>query len=150
MSPEHAQLIERGWAALPADYRMPDKAPTLEEARAWCRHLAETHYENFHVASWFLPKRLLPHFHSVYAYCRVSDDLGDETGDRDTSLALLDLWGQELDACYRGEARHAVFVARKRPNPDPSITEGSTAPNSKQLLFRAAPTIRLTQEGSAV
>ncbi len=111
MPPEHAQLIERGWAALPAEYRMPDKAPTLEEALAWCRRLAETHYENFHVASWFLPKRLRPHFHSIYAYCRVSDDLGDETGDRDTSLALLDLWGQELDACYRGEARHPVFVA---------------------------------------
>ena len=104
-------LIEKGWAALPPEYRIPDKAPTVEEARAWCRRLAETHYENFHVASWFLPKRLRPHFHSIYAYCRVSDDLGDEVGDRDASLALLDLWGQELDACYRGEARHPVFVA---------------------------------------
>jgi len=111
MTVDQAQLIERGWAALPAEYRMPATAPTLDEAQAWCRRLAETHYENFHVASWFLPKRLRMHFHSIYAYCRVSDDLGDETGDRDTSLALLDLWGRELDACYRGEARHPVFVA---------------------------------------
>jgi squalene synthase HpnC len=108
---DQAQLIERGWAALPPEYRIPDHPPTLDEARAWCQRLAETHYENFHVASWFLPKRLRPHFHSIYAYCRVSDDLGDETGDRDQSLALLDLWGQELDACYRGEARHPIFVA---------------------------------------
>jgi squalene synthase HpnC len=106
-----AQLIERGWAALPADYRMPATAPTLAEAQAWCRRLTETHYENFHVASWFLPKRFRAHFHAIYAYCRVSDDLGDETGNRDQSLALLDLWGQELDACYRGETRHPVFVA---------------------------------------
>ena len=113
MTLETAQhdLIEKGWAALPPEYRIPDKPATLEEARAWCRRLAETHYENFHVASWFLPKRLRPHFHSIYAYCRVSDDLGDEVGDRTASLALLDLWGQELDACYRGEARHPVFVA---------------------------------------
>jgi squalene synthase HpnC len=111
MTSTHAQLIERGWAALPQEYRIPDRTPALDEARAWCRRLAETHYENFHVASWFLPKRLRTHFHSIYAYCRVSDDLGDETGDRDTALALLDLWGQELDACYRGEARHPVFVA---------------------------------------
>lgn len=90
---------------------MPVVAPTLEEARAWCRRLTETHYENFHVASWFLPKRLRPHFHAIYAYCRVSDDLGDETGNREQSLALLDLWGRELDACYRGETRHPVFVA---------------------------------------
>ena len=105
------ELIEKGWAALPPEYRIPAQAPTLEEARAWCRHLAETHYENFHVASWFLPKRFRPHFHSIYAYCRVSDDLGDEVGDRHAALALLDLWGAELDACYRGETRHPVFVA---------------------------------------
>jgi len=113
MSVETAQhdLIEKGWSALPPGYRIPETPPTLEEARAWCRALAETHYENFHVASWFLPKRLRPHFHAIYAYCRVSDDLGDEVGDRDASLALLDLWGAELDACYRGEARHPVFVA---------------------------------------
>jgi squalene synthase HpnC len=104
-------LREKGWAALPPSYRIPELAPTLDEARAWCKHLAETHYENFHVASWFLPKKLRPHFHAVYAYCRVSDDLGDEVGDRAQSLALLDQWNEELDACYAGEARHPVFVA---------------------------------------
>ena len=105
------QIIEHGWAALPPEYRMPATAPTLAEARAWCQRLTETHYENFHVASWFLPKRLRPHFHAIYAYCRVSDDLGDETGSREQGMALLDLWGRELDACYRGETRHPVFVA---------------------------------------
>ncbi|MFP5235925.1 MAG: squalene synthase HpnC [Acidobacteriota bacterium] len=104
-------LIERGWAALPRAYRIPSAAPTLEQARAYCRELAETHYENFHVASWFLPKALRPHFHSIYAYCRISDDLGDEVGDRAVALAMLDLWGRELDACYEGNARHPVFVA---------------------------------------
>lgn len=106
-----AALVEQGWAALPAEYRMPSQKPTLEEARAWCKRLTETHYENFHVASWFLPERLRPYFHSIYAYCRVSDDLGDEVGNQQQSLALLDMWGNELDACYRGEARHPVFVA---------------------------------------
>jgi squalene synthase HpnC len=104
-------LIEAGWAKLPPEYRMPATTPTLEEARAYCQRLAESHYENFHVASWFLPKRLRQHFHAIYAYCRISDDLGDEVGNREESLALLDLWQQELDACYRGEARHPVFVA---------------------------------------
>jgi len=104
-------LLARGWAALPAAYRIPDVAPTLEKARAYCRQLAKSHYENFHVATWFLPKALRPHFHSIYAYCRISDDLGDEVGDRSVALALLDLWGRELDACYEGRARHPVFVA---------------------------------------
>jgi squalene synthase HpnC len=105
------ELIERGWDALPANYRIPEVAPTLEEARAYCRRLAESHYENFHVASWFLPKALRPHFHSIYAYCRISDDLGDEVPDPAQALALLDLWGRELDACYESRARHPVFVA---------------------------------------
>jgi squalene synthase HpnC len=105
------ELLARGWAVLPESYRIPEVAPTLEEARAWCKRLAESHYENFHVASWFLPRDLRPHFHSIYAYCRVSDDLGDEVGDPAQALALLDEWGRELDACYEGRARHPVFVA---------------------------------------
>ncbi len=105
------ELLARAWAALPASYRIPDVAPTLDEARAYCRRLAETHYENFHVATWFLPKKLRPHFQSIYAYCRISDDLGDEVPDKAQALALLDLWGRELDACYEGRARHPVFVA---------------------------------------
>lgn len=105
------ELTERGWAALPESYRIPDTAPTLDEARAYCQRLAETHYENFHVATWFLPKALRPHFHAIYAYCRISDDLGDEVGSTAEALALLELWGEELDACYAGRARHPVFVA---------------------------------------
>jgi squalene synthase HpnC len=108
---QNDELLARGWAALPAAYRIPDVPPTLDEARAYCRRLAESHYENFHVATWFLPKALRPHFQSIYAYCRISDDLGDEVGDRAVALALLDLWGRELDACYEGRARHPVFVA---------------------------------------
>ncbi len=121
-APENdGELLARGWAALPASYRIPEVAPTLEEARAWCQHLAETHYENFHVATWFLPKALRPHFHSIYAYCRVSDDLGDEVGSRASALALLDLWDQELDACYEGRTRHPVFVALAETIRDCSI-----------------------------
>src|SRR5271163_2905143 len=108
---DRERLIEQGWAALPAEYRIPEKAPSVEEARAWCKRLAESHYENFHVATWFLPAALRPHFHAIYAYCRVSDDLGDEVGDPAKALALLDQWDGELDACYEGRARHPVFVA---------------------------------------
>ncbi len=104
-------LLQAGWSKLPLSYRMPDRVPSLSEAQQYCRTLAESHYENFHVATWFLPRRLRPHFQSIYAYCRISDDLGDEVGDTQQSLALLDFWNGELDACYRGEARHPVFVA---------------------------------------
>lgn len=101
----------RGWSRLPPSYRTPANAPTLTESRAYCAHLARTHYENFSVATWFLPKHLRQDFYNIYAYCRISDDLGDEVGDATASLALLDEWQCELDACYEGSPKHPVFVA---------------------------------------
>ena len=100
-----------GWSRLPANYAIPASAPTLDEARAYCAQLARTHYENFSVATWFLPGRLRQHFFNVYAYCRISDDLGDEVGDASAALALLDQWQAELYACYHGSPKHPVFVA---------------------------------------
>ncbi|HEY2235789.1 MAG TPA: squalene synthase HpnC [Candidatus Angelobacter sp.] len=100
-----------GWNALPESYRIPATAPSLVEARAYCERLAKSHYENFSVATWFLPKRLRQHFYNVYAYCRISDDLGDEVGDPQQSLELLDQWETELNACYAGSPRHPVLVA---------------------------------------
>jgi squalene synthase HpnC len=93
----------------------PDASPAapwpLDQARDYCRRLARSHYENFHVASWLLPRRLRPHFYAVYAYCRWADDLADETGEVARGLALLEWWREQLDECFAGRARHPVFVA---------------------------------------
>jgi squalene synthase HpnC len=92
----------------------PEAAPpkvSLAEAEAYSRQLAQSHYENFPVVTWALPKSLHQHFYNVYAFCRWADDLGDEVGDRDRSLELLGWWRDELAACYAGNPRHPVFVA---------------------------------------
>lgn len=106
-----ASSASPGWSRLPVEYAIPSTAPSLEQAQAYCQRLARTHYENFSVASWFLPQSLRQHFFNVYTYCRISDDLGDEVGDPSASLALLDEWEAELDACYGGNPRHPAFVA---------------------------------------
>ena len=103
--------LSSGWNSLPPEYAIPERAPSEVEAREYCRRLARTHYENFSVATWFLPEGVRQHFFNVYAYCRISDDLGDEVGDAQASLQLLDQWEAELDACYSGAPRHPVFVA---------------------------------------
>jgi squalene synthase HpnC len=100
-----------GWNVLPREYAIPANAPSLAEAQQYCVRLATSHYENFPVVTWFLPKPLRQHFYNVYAYCRISDDLGDEVGDKRQSLQLLDQWEVELVQCYSGEPRHPVFVA---------------------------------------
>ena len=54
-----------------------------------------------------------PHFESIYAYCRVADDLGDEVSDPVVATRLLDTWGAMLEECYDSPERsvHPVFVA---------------------------------------
>jgi squalene synthase HpnC len=84
---------------------------SLTAARTYCGRLTRTHYENFSVASFLLPRRLLRHFHAVYAYCRWADDLADEVDDGPRSLNLLRWWREELLRCYDGKPRHPVMVA---------------------------------------
>jgi squalene synthase HpnC len=81
------------------------------ESLDYTRWLATHHYENFHVVSFLLPKRLHQDFYNVYSFCRWADDLGDEIGDTAESLRLLAWWRGELEAAYSGRASHPVFVA---------------------------------------
>ena len=88
------------------------QAWSMDQALSYTHWLATNHYENFHVVSVLLPKRLHQDFYNVYAFCRWSDDLGDEIGDTNESLRLLAWWRGELRALYRGEKPvHPVFVA---------------------------------------
>ncbi|MGA2214111.1 MAG: squalene synthase HpnC [Bryobacteraceae bacterium] len=84
---------------------------TIIQAEQYTRWLATHHYENFHVVSFLLPKRLHQDFYNVYAFCRWADDLGDEIGDTAESLRLLAWWREELEAMYLGRTQHPVFVA---------------------------------------
>jgi squalene synthase HpnC len=97
----------------PEIYLTPVERPSLEQASLWCRQLATSHYENFHVTTFFLPKRLRPHFYSVYAFSRTSDDLGDEVGDSATATRLLGEWREMLHECFEHpeQSRHPVYVA---------------------------------------
>jgi squalene synthase HpnC len=128
---------------LPREYAIPEEAPTQAAAEEYCRRLARTHYENFSVASWFLPERLRQDFFNVYAYCRISDDLGDEVGDARASLSLLDQWEAQLDACYASSPRHPVFVAlaetvRKCEIPKQTFVDLLTAFRQDQRVSRYA------------
>jgi squalene synthase HpnC len=80
---------------------------SLAEAYAFCGRLARSHYENFSIASWLMPRAMRPHMHAIYAYARYADDFADE----ERSLARLDDWERELDLAYAGRPRHPVFIA---------------------------------------
>jgi squalene synthase HpnC len=82
-----------------------------DEALDYCAQLAATHYENFSVVTLLTPREHRRAFQSVYAFCRWSDDLGDEVGDSRHALELLDWWRGELREMYRGRAHHPVMIA---------------------------------------
>jgi squalene synthase HpnC len=95
-----------------------------DEALAYCARLTRAHYENFSVVTCLTPREHRPAFQSIYAFCRWSDDLGDEVGDPARSLELLSWWRGELRAMYRGEARHPVMIALAETVKRHAIPEG--------------------------
>ena len=92
---------------------LPPEGCAPAEAQRYTRWLATHHYENFNVVSWLLPRQLHQHFYNVYAYCRWSDDLGDEVADPSRALQLLDAWEDELRLVYHHDRMpsHPVLVA---------------------------------------
>jgi squalene synthase HpnC len=84
-----------------------DGAVDLEAAYSYCARIARSHYENFTIASWLMPRAMRPHMYAIYAYARIADDFADEEHD----LAKLDGWERELDLAYAGAPRHPVFIA---------------------------------------
>jgi squalene synthase HpnC len=68
---------------------------------------ARASHENFPVASRFLPRDIRSRLMAIYAFARLTDDIGDEAeGDR---VALLDWLDDELTLASEGRAIHPVF-----------------------------------------
>jgi phytoene synthase len=72
--------------------------------------LAETHYENFPVGSFLLPKEFREPIRLVYAFARVADDIADEGNDsKETRLQRLDEWEGEFRRMLAGDTRISFF-----------------------------------------
>jgi squalene synthase HpnC len=85
---------------------------SVAQAYRHCEQLARSHYENFPVASLFLPKDKRPFLWSIYAFARTADDFADEgTLPAEERLRLLDDWQTRLDRCTSGSPEGPVFIA---------------------------------------
>lgn len=83
----------------------------LVEAEAFCRVVAQRHYENFTVATRLVPRRLRQHLANVYAFARWSDDLADESTSAAEATESLAAWRERLERCFAGRPDHPVFIA---------------------------------------
>ncbi|HVN68626.1 MAG TPA: squalene/phytoene synthase family protein [Candidatus Binatia bacterium] len=86
-------------------------ALNLEAADAYCRMLTQRHYENFSVASRFVDAETRLDLARIYAYCRTTDDLGDESPGGQAE-ARLERWRTEVEWLFAGVTPvHPVLFA---------------------------------------
>jgi squalene synthase HpnC len=84
----------------------------IHSADAYCRLLATRHYENFAVASRIVPGRIRRDLMRFYAFCRTTDDFGDESGSTHAALERLADWRSQTEQFFNGRpAVHPVLIA---------------------------------------
>jgi squalene synthase HpnC len=82
----------------------------LATSDSYCRRLAAQHYENFWVLAAAPSGTTRAHLARIYAYCRYTDDLGDETGE-DAPRLLAD-WRRQVEEWLAGRPTdHLVLTA---------------------------------------
>lgn len=73
--------------------------------------LAQQHYENFPVGSFFIPKRYRRPIHLIYAFSRVADDIADEGNMLpETRIASLEAWERSLEKALNGGTEDDFFT----------------------------------------
>lgn len=89
------------------------KVPNLEQAEAFCAKIANSHYENFPVASILMPKDKRQDIYNIYAFARTADDIADtllelSTAERleilDNYLNNLRIYVEQLDSPKHNKA----------------------------------------------
>lgn len=83
----------------------------LTESRLETRRIATSRTENFVVASFLLPKAMRQSFYDIYAFCRVADDLSDDSPSPAVALTRLDDFQRQLDDLFANRAVEGLFVA---------------------------------------
>lgn len=105
----------------------------LQRAYAACRQRAQSHYENFPVASRLIPAHLRPHVAAIYAFARIADDYADEPGRSvDERLHLLDDWEQRLHSALDGR-----IETRRESTPDKKFPPDQMCPPGQVFLALA-------------
>jgi phytoene synthase len=86
--------------------------PSLSESYRHCEALASAHYENFPVASLFVPSAKRKHIAAIYVFARTADDFADEPGrSPQERLQALSDWESQLMESSPGNSSDPCFIA---------------------------------------
>ncbi|HVM33510.1 MAG TPA: squalene/phytoene synthase family protein, partial [bacterium] len=85
--------------------------PSLASDYQACLRQAQTHYENFPVASLLLPPASRAPIAALYAFARTADDFADEPRFEGRRLAEINRWEKSLKAALRGQKAPPILRA---------------------------------------
>jgi phytoene synthase len=83
----------------------------LRAAYSHCAEIAHRSGSSFLAAFWMFPREQRRALHTIYAFCRLADDIADDPGVQGDRGKLLARWREELSSAYLGKARHPVGLA---------------------------------------
>jgi len=96
----------------PADLEIAEVEPVpLHAAYRVCEDIARTHYENFPVASRFIPADRRRALAAVYAFARQADDVADAAAPSEDRVRALEAIEEALLRALDGEPRGPVLTA---------------------------------------
>jgi squalene synthase HpnC len=99
-------------SSAPAELTTDEAEPVpLHLAYRVCEDIARTHYENFPVASRFIPTERRIALAAIYAFARQADDIADAAAPSDDRLRALDAIEEALLRALDGVPRGAVLTA---------------------------------------
>src|SRR5918999_3633041 len=119
---------------MPSPTATPPTVWSQDAAHRYCERMARTHYENFTVGSWLLPREQRRHVYAIYGYCRSVDDLGDEATPALTPgcspkspLTPLYKGGDEVAPIYKEEDEKSPFRKERFRGISPGRGDGDQA-----------------------
>lgn len=81
------------------------------QAYKHCLDMAQSHYENFPVASLIIPKKARPHIAAVYAFARSADDFADEKEFEKTRMEKLNDFTERVKNLQNSNPSDPVFAS---------------------------------------
>jgi len=97
---------------LTRDIHIAEKSWSVDDAFEYCEQLTRSHYENFPVASFFLPRDKRKYVAAIYAFARTADDFADEPGMTPAErIEAINDWDEQLLLSRNVSPRHPVFIA---------------------------------------
>src|SRR5215472_14634153 len=83
----------------------------VRDAYRYCQQIIHHASKTFTWGSRLLPSQKRRVAWAIYAFCRVVDDIADETGDAATARAHLEAWRLRLARVYAGTPDGPIMLA---------------------------------------